>query len=107
MLVRHEKPTGPLLYEVPRAAAALAQTSQNGVPDCAACFMLCTWGEAGDLMIDLVASPGFALSASCGSFGASGDEPDPLCAAPPLLIRTGVPEIVTPAGPTTTNPPPA
>jgi hypothetical protein len=38
-----------------------------------------------------VLSPGSAVSASFGSFGASGEQPAPTPAAPPLLIITNVP----------------
>src|SRR5216684_2646718 len=46
-------------------------------------------------------------SASSGFCGSCGLEPLPAPAAPPLLIKTRVPEIATPAGPMLMNPPEA
>ena len=46
----------------------------------------------------MVASPGWAVSASVGSFGFCGDAPEPDPADPPLLMNTMVPEIYTPDG---------
>ena len=74
-----------------------------------------TWVEEGPEVASVGAvggggasmSPALSSAASFGAVGAVGLHPEPEPAEPPLLIKTGVPDMVTPAGPTTMNPPPA